>query len=177
MPHIHTQDGQHDLTASALIVRLDGDEPRLLLHFHKKLKLYIQFGGHVELNETPWHAIIHELKEETGYTIEQLKILQPKSAIKHVTGSVIHPLPMALITHTYGELDHYHTDTLFGFTTTAEPQHAVEEGESADIKLFTAKQLAEAPEDLVPKGMKELGNLLFEQLLAEWEEIDPHLFQ
>lgn len=37
MAHIHTKPGQHDLTASAYIIRDDGNEPVVLLHRHKKL--------------------------------------------------------------------------------------------------------------------------------------------
>lgn len=53
MPHIHTEPGQHDHTASAYIVRLDEAEPALILHRHKILGQYLQFGGHVELDENP----------------------------------------------------------------------------------------------------------------------------
>ena len=36
MSHIHTKPGEHECTVGAYIVRLDGDEPRALLHLHKK---------------------------------------------------------------------------------------------------------------------------------------------
>ena len=65
MPHIHTKPGQHDHTVSAFIVRLDGKQPRILLHRHKKSGVYMQFGGHIELHENPWQAISHELLEES----------------------------------------------------------------------------------------------------------------
>jgi len=63
MAHIHTQPGQHDHTASAYIVRTDFDEPKIMLHLHRKIGKYLQFGGHVELHETPWQAVVHELRE------------------------------------------------------------------------------------------------------------------
>ena len=66
MAHIHTQPGQHDHTASAYIIRTDLDTPRIMLHLHRKIGKYLQFGGHVELNETPWQAVVHELREESG---------------------------------------------------------------------------------------------------------------
>ncbi len=53
MAHIHTQPGQHDHTASAYIFRVDFDEPKLVLHLHRKINKYLQFGGHIELHETP----------------------------------------------------------------------------------------------------------------------------
>lgn len=82
MAHIHTNPGEHDLTASAFIVRDDFEEPRLLLHMHKKLHILLQPGGHVELNENPWQAIEHELREETGYTFDELEVLQPKDRLR-----------------------------------------------------------------------------------------------
>lgn len=46
MAHIHTNPGEHDLTASAFIVRDDFAKPRLMLHMHKKLGVLLQPGGH-----------------------------------------------------------------------------------------------------------------------------------
>lgn len=55
----------------------EGDEPRIILHKHRKLKMLLQFGGHVELDETPWQAVLREIAEESGYDKNQLKLLQP----------------------------------------------------------------------------------------------------
>jgi 8-oxo-dGTP pyrophosphatase MutT (NUDIX family) len=82
MSHIHKKPGQHDHTASTFLFRTDFSEPKVMLHFHQKLGSYMQFGGHVELNETPWQTVIHELREESGYDIDQLQILQPKQRLK-----------------------------------------------------------------------------------------------
>ena len=84
MPHIHTAPVEHVFTASAYIIRLDQKEPMLLLHKHKKLHVFLQFGGHIEPHETPWEAITHELLEESGYELGQLELLQPTSRIKQV---------------------------------------------------------------------------------------------
>lgn len=43
-----------------------------LLHFHKKNKLWLPAGGHVEENETPLEAAKREAFEETGLDIEIL---------------------------------------------------------------------------------------------------------
>jgi 8-oxo-dGTP pyrophosphatase MutT (NUDIX family) len=50
------------LTASAIVVGEEG----VLLHFHKKLRMWLQPGGHIEANETPWDAALREVLEETG---------------------------------------------------------------------------------------------------------------
>ncbi len=95
---------------SALIARTGGVEPELILHKHKLLNKYLQFGGHVELDENPWQAIIHEVAEESGYSMDQLRVLQPVSRLRKVNGVAAHPYPVSLLTHKFGELDHYHTD-------------------------------------------------------------------
>lgn len=71
MPHIHTKPGQYDHTVTAYIVRTDGDDPKVLLHMHRKLGMLLPPGGHVELDETPWAAMAHELTEESGYTLDE----------------------------------------------------------------------------------------------------------
>ncbi|MGH7926471.1 MAG: NUDIX domain-containing protein [Candidatus Binatia bacterium] len=138
MAHIHTQPGQHDHTASAFIVRIDGDEPRLLLHLHKKLGTLLQFGGHIELHENPWQAVAHEIFEESGYALKQLRLLQPPDRIKVLSGAVLHPSPVCYSTHPFNDdLEHFHTDATFAFVTNEPPQYAISDGESADVRLLT----------------------------------------
>ncbi|MDQ5885925.1 MAG: hypothetical protein QG628_322, partial [Patescibacteria group bacterium] len=115
MSHLHTQPGQHDVTVSAYIIRTDRPEPVLLLHMHKKLKKYLQFGGHVEHHEDPWKAITHEVLEESGYDMSQLVLLQPQIRLKKVTDTKLHPIPVTLLTHDFPGLDHYHSDIAFAF--------------------------------------------------------------
>ena len=74
MPHLHTGLGEYDHTVSAFIVKVDSTgEPKLLLHHHKKLDVLLQPGGHIELTETPWAAIAHEIKEETGLEVTNIQ--------------------------------------------------------------------------------------------------------
>lgn len=176
MPHIHTGPGQHDLTASAYIIRLDTKEPSIMLHMHKKLKKYLQFGGHVELHETPWQTIIHELKEESGYGIEQLELLQPQNTLTHLSETATHPYPLVLMTHKFGDIDHYHTDASFAFVTNQLPRYEIEDGESADIRLFTKKELLSAGNEIIPDNVKEIVLHIFDSVLQEWEKVDAHSY-
>ncbi len=61
MPHLHTAPNQHDMTVSIYIIHRVGDEWRCLVHMHRKLGFLMQVGGHIELDETPWQSVEHEL--------------------------------------------------------------------------------------------------------------------
>jgi 8-oxo-dGTP pyrophosphatase MutT (NUDIX family) len=171
MPHIHTNPGQHDHTASAFLFRTDFDEPKVVLHFHKKLGSYMQFGGHVELNETPWQAVIHELREESGYDIDQLKILQPKKRLKKLGGAVIHPQPINHSTHPIGT-DHFHTDSTYALITSEEPRHQPDEGESTDIRLFTRAELIDLSDDKIITNVREIALYVFDNCLDDTDEFE-----
>ncbi len=42
----------------------------LLLHWHKKLQIWLPSGGHIDPNEDPIQAVLREAVEETGYVCE-----------------------------------------------------------------------------------------------------------
>src|SRR5260221_14578866 len=50
------------LTASAVVVGPEG----VLLHRHKRLRKWLQPGGHIDPGEAPWQAALREVAEETG---------------------------------------------------------------------------------------------------------------
>lgn len=177
MPHIHTEPGHHDLTASAYIFRLDTPEPQVLLHWHKKLNSWMQFGGHVELHETPWATIVHELKEESGYSTDQLKLLQPPHTLAAFgDSSVIHPLPFIFGTHPFdGKMDHYHTNVDFLFITTEEPKHSIPENESTTFKLFTLQEIIDLPKTEILENVRNVSRYAF-TLLDQWDSVNPTKF-
>lgn len=146
MPHIHTEPGQHDVTVSAYIIRIDEPEPRLLVHMHKKFGKLMQVGGHIELSETPWHALEHEVFEESGYTLAELQVLQPQETLPALANAIVHPVPLLMNTHKVSET-HYHSDLAYGFVTSHAPTQAPSEGESNDIRWVTASELAAAVAD------------------------------
>src|ERR1700730_7960065 len=57
------------LTATGFVV----DSGRVLLHWHRKNSLWLPFGGHLEPNEDPVQALIREVEEECGLTVEPLR--------------------------------------------------------------------------------------------------------
>lgn len=181
MPHIHTDPGQFDQTASAFVFRTDFDEPKLMLHMHRRLNKYLQFGGHIELNEHPWQTVEHELREESGYTLNQLKLLQPDlPIIKHQNyrGSAAHPLPFAYGSYQFALTDHLHTDIAFAFITGEEPKYKPEEDESSEIAIFSRTEIEalKAPEQ-IPTNVKTLILFAFNNILNHWKAVDPLEFQ
>lgn len=143
-----------------------------MLHMHKKLHKYLQFGGHVELHETPWQAVVHELAEESGYDIAQLQLLQPKLRITHLTGTDLQPYPVQINTHRFNDtLDHYHTDITYALVTSESPSGKVHDGESADIRLFTLKELRGIPAEDIKENVRQTGIFVLEECLKDWEVV------
>jgi 8-oxo-dGTP diphosphatase len=177
MPHIHTEPDQYDITASGYIIRLDGPEPVIVMHMHKILHQYLQFGGHVELKETLWDAVIHEVSEESGYAMSQLKILQPDIPSLHITDGILHPSPVSQVSIRFGDTNHFHTDIAYAFTTHEAPSGKVSEDESSEMKTFTASELAALPTGAIPENVREVALFIFKECLANWEETDPATFQ
>lgn len=170
MPHIHTKPGQHDLTVSMYIIRTDFDQPKAMLHLHKKYKVWMQFGGHVELYESPWQAVEHELLEEAGYELSQLKLLQPPNRIKEITGAQLHPQPIDVNTHLAGDR-HYHIALDYAFITDEEPLHAIGEHESDQIRLMTLEELLALGEKDIFPGNRDTYTYVFNECLPNWERV------
>ena len=175
MPHIHTEANQHDLTVTAYIIRTDTTEPQALIHMHKKLGRLLPVGGHVELHETPWQSIAHEVEEEAGYTLNQLHILQPKSRIKSMSKAAQHPTPLSMNTHAIPG-DHFHTDIQYAFVTTLDPTLELSEDESADIRWVTQLELNALESEVVFTNTKEIYNFIFDEALPTWDVIQTSEF-
>lgn len=53
------------ITGSAIVVGARG----VVLLKHKRLGLWLQPGGHVDVGETPWNGALREAREETGLAV------------------------------------------------------------------------------------------------------------
>jgi 8-oxo-dGTP pyrophosphatase MutT (NUDIX family) len=179
MAHIHREPGQHDATSSAYIVlEQEGSEPKLWLHRHKKLNKWLQFGGHVELHETPWAALVHELKEESGYELSQLMILQPAVRLDELPGAVSHPVPTNENTHLIDTGDgtpqpHYHTDRSYAFVTTQMPKLEPDEGESKEARPMTMQQIIDIPTGEIPESTRKIAVFVLADVHSSHERVDP----
>jgi 8-oxo-dGTP diphosphatase len=165
MPHIHTEPGQHDHTASAYIIRVDptDSKPRVLFHMHKKYGILLQPGGHIELHETPWQAVLHEVIEETGYELKQLTLLQPNiMKLSSLQNGVVHPTSLCHNTHWGDDAHtHKHTDISYLFITNEMPNGLPDEDESADLRWFTIEELMALEDDTVASIAREVSQLAF----------------
>jgi len=169
MVHLNNLPGQRDITASALIIRETPRGPLALVHLHRKLGLLLQVGGHVELDETPWAAVVHEIREEAGYGLDQLAVLQPYDTRLPAPNNVAHPLPAVFDTHRVNDTPHYHSDLLYALVTSELPAHQPTAGESRDLRWYTLAQLHEDP--LVLPDNAIYYGLAMEQLLTSWLRI------
>lgn len=169
MAHIHTQDNQHDFTACAFILRTDLKEPALMFHKHRLLQKLLQFGGHVELDESPWAAVVREIREESGYDIDQLRIFQPKDWPTDIDNALACPLPFMVSTHRFGDLAHFHNDLAFAFVANEEPRHQPEDGETQTFTYLTRQQLAGLSADAIPKNVQRIALFMFDHVCSTWE--------
>jgi 8-oxo-dGTP pyrophosphatase MutT (NUDIX family) len=61
-------ENEHHVTSSAFVVSSRG----VILHRHRRLGIWVQPGGHVDLGEAPEDACVRETSEETGLEAHQL---------------------------------------------------------------------------------------------------------
>jgi len=170
MPHIHQRAGQHDLTVSAFIVRTDLGAPKALVHRHKHLGIYLQVGGHVELDEQPWAALLREVAEETGYDATQLSVLQPLDRFQS-PNAVVHPQPVCVHTVPYGAFDHYHIDLSYALVVEAEPSGQRAAGESSDLRWLAVEDVASFGDLDMPADVRDQLKYVLTHILTSWEPV------
>lgn len=178
MPHIHTRPGQIDHTVSAYIVREDMDEPRVLLHMHKKHGRLLQIGGHIELDETIWGALSHEVEEESGYRFDTLEVLQPSVRIDFDDSDwVVHPVPFYVNTHDVSnDGSHFHTDSAYLLKACGEPHGKPAEGESQDLRWMSYADLVACQKTEIHTDTKLASMAALRQFYPRWQSLPTAKF-
>jgi 8-oxo-dGTP pyrophosphatase MutT (NUDIX family) len=136
-----TEMGDKHFTTSIYLIS-DESESRALMVFHKKLKVWIQPGGHVERKENPIDTVIRETMEETG--IDLKPYVNKIRMSKYSDGTIDLPLPQVFHQQpipTHGdEPAHYHLD--LGYVFKIKPKEPTPaKGESQDVKWFTQAEI------------------------------------
>jgi 8-oxo-dGTP pyrophosphatase MutT (NUDIX family) len=116
LPHPFAEDANvTHVTGSAIVIGPRG----VLLHLHKRAKIWIQPGGHIDEGELPWDGAVRETLEETG-----ILAVHPEGGptLIHVD---VHAAPKG---HTHLDLRYL----LIGPDACPVPQ----EGESQEVRWF-----------------------------------------
>jgi 8-oxo-dGTP pyrophosphatase MutT (NUDIX family) len=131
-------------TATCLIVY--PPSKAVLLHFHKRLQLWLPMGGHMEAGEEPGRAALREGAEESG--LADLKLLSPAPISLD-----IHPIPAAR-----GEPLHEHFDIRFAAVTDAPQTIRMDANESDELEWFELDEAESKVHD--PRSFARLRELL-----------------
>ncbi|MDH5526526.1 MAG: NUDIX hydrolase [Nitrospirota bacterium] len=117
------------VVASAWVV--SADRTQVLLHHHRKLDRWLQFGGHIDGDKTPLEAARRELAEESGLAPHQATLLS-----EAIFDLDIHPIPA-----NPKEAAHLHLDVRFCFS--ADPETPLARShESHALRWFPVSGLA-----------------------------------
>ncbi|MDB5238212.1 MAG: hydrolase [Candidatus Kaiserbacteria bacterium] len=139
MAHIHDK---IDFTASAFVVF----DNKVLLHKHKKTGLWLQPGGHIELDEDPNEAVLREVREETGLEVELMGESDHTTYAEQGKRELV--LPRFLNRHFFDKTrTHEHIDMVY--FARAKSAQLISEG-GVEIGWYTREEISDPAFDLLP---------------------------
>ncbi len=118
------------ITASMLI--MNTEKTKVLLMFHKKLQLWLQFGGHSDWDSDTLSTAIREFHEESG-------ISMGPEIIGGIFDVDVHDIPADL----KWRPDHQHYDILYLWIIPEDTPFAMQVDEVDDIRWFDIEWISE----------------------------------
>lgn len=152
---------ERHFTVTGYVVR-DG---RTLLHHHRKLRMWLPPGGHVEPDEDPPQAVLREIREETGLAVE---LLPHKHAVGGFAAPEQLPPPVTILVEDIDEpgRPHQHIDLIYFTRPTSDAALSPpRDPPQADWRWVTAAELERAAIDgegadgVIAEDVRKLGLL------------------
>ena len=133
-----------DLVVGAYIV----DKSKILLIHHKKLKLWLPVGGHIEKDEIPDDALHREIKEEVNLKVQILSTddIQQEGNTKRICATPFH-----VSVHSVGDHDHC---CFFYVCKALNPESLKINDEVTHAQWFSREQLSQVQ---VPLDVRNIG--------------------
>lgn len=130
-------------TVSVYVVHND----KVLLHKHKKAKILLPVGGHIDLNELPEEAAIRETLEEAGIVVElyDLDKLKYENISTERERILVNPMHTVL-----GEIEkgHEHIDFVF-YAKSMSEELKPGENESNCLAWYSESELESIKDELL----------------------------
>ena len=142
-----------DLTVGSFIFHKE----KVLLILHKKLKMWLPVGGHIEKDETPDDAIRREAKEETNLDIT----LFNTPSLPLIGSTIIH-LATPFYVNVHNVTDHNHVGFYYLSYVKEIDKLIINKDEVLDAAWFTQSEIIGS--EKVSDEVKLLVNLAYQEL-------------
>lgn len=128
---------------------------KVLLVNHRKLRMWLPFGGHIEPNEDPVEALHREALEETGFEIE---IVAERPEIDQ-RGIHVLPAPETILLEDIGP-GHVHIDLIY-FVRPVGGAQRLATAEHSEMRWFDRQALAHSSitDDVRLLGMQAIDRI------------------
>ncbi len=143
-------------TATGFMVR-DG---AVLLLWHRKLQMWLPFGGHIDPGEDPIETLRREASEETGFEIE----IVAETPEFHAEGVCALPAPETILLEQI-EPDHHHIDLIY-FVRPVRGRARLAPDEHSEMRWFTHAELGSAE---LTDDVRVLGRRAIERMGSDGE--------